>query len=178
MKCPNCTKDMDPELVECPHCRYDRVLETAPTNGGVRCAAHGSETLFELEPTVSGRLRAVGEREVRRAKVKEWKAALGLYAYKGCAEDWMALSMPECIARLEGYELTAEEKTDAPSLLAGYCRLLDEAGLIQYGATEYETCAALVGRLGAAGDSASDRNRKSPNDEAQGMHRERSPKRD
>jgi hypothetical protein len=125
----------------------------------------GSETLFELEPTVSGRPRAVGEREVRRAKVKEWKAALGLYAYKGCAEDWMALSMPECIARLEGYELTAEEKTDAPSLLAGYCRLLDEAGLIQYGRTEYETCEALVGRMGAAVDSASDRNRKSPNGE-------------
>ena len=30
MNCPNCDKDMEPTLVECPHCRYDRVLESAP----------------------------------------------------------------------------------------------------------------------------------------------------
>lgn len=126
----------------------------------------GSDTLFELEPSVCGRVRAAGGREVRRAKVKEWKAAHGIFAYKGGCEDWMALSMPECIARLDGYGLTDEEKSCAIALVAGYGRLLDDASLIEYGPTEYETCKALVGRLGAAGESASDRERKSPNDQA------------
>ncbi len=31
MKCPNCKKTMHSSLVECPHCRFDRVLESAPT---------------------------------------------------------------------------------------------------------------------------------------------------
>lgn len=137
--------------------------QSAATSPDLFAATPGSETLFKIAPSVSGRVRAAGGREARRAKVKEWKAAHGIFAYKGGCEDWMALSMPECIARLDGYGLTDEEKTCAMALVAGYGRLLDDASLIEYGPTEYETCKALVGRLGAAGDSASDRERKSPN---------------
>lgn len=43
---------------------------------------------------------------------------------------------------LEGYGLTEKEKTDLPELMAGYCRLIDEAELCFYGDTEEEVIAA------------------------------------
>lgn len=39
---------------------------------------------------------------------------------------------------LEGYELTDEEKTSLPEMMGGYCRLIDERGLIGFGRTEFE----------------------------------------
>lgn len=45
-------------------------------------------------------------------------------------------------------ELTDAEKTDGVMLMAGYCRLLDEAGLIEEGhKTELAACRAVVARM-------------------------------
>ena len=68
----------------------------------------------------------------RRAEVAAMKKEHGIYTHlcRG-GGDWLAMSMPECIKALQGYDLTKEEKEDGALLLAGYCRLLDEAGLVE-----------------------------------------------
>jgi len=50
---------------------------------------------------------------------------------------WQAVNMTVAVEVLEGYNLTDEEKTSLPLLMAGYCRLVDEAGLIGYCDTEF-----------------------------------------
>jgi hypothetical protein len=87
----------------------------------------------------------------RREQAHEWKQQHRIFTHKG-HDDWMALSMPECCELLKGYDLTAEEKTDGVMLMAGYCRLIDEAGLIHFGQTEHEVCESLVTRLTEAND--------------------------
>lgn len=90
-------------------------------------------------------------RDARRQEMQTLKKAHGIFSHH-CAGggDWMALSMPECTAALAGYDLTEEEKTDAVALMAGYCRLLDEANMIEQGhRTEYDAVKALVARLSA-----------------------------
>ena len=90
-------------------------------------------------------------RNARRQEVQTLKKAHGIFSHH-CAGggDWMAISMPECTAALAGYDLTDEEKTDAVALMAGYCRLLDEANMIEQGhQTEYDAVKALVARLSA-----------------------------
>ena len=82
----------------------------------------------------------------RRQQVQAWTQHHRIYTHKG-PEDWMALSMNECCELLKGYNLTDEEKTDGTMLMAGYCRLLDEAGLIHFGTTSHEACESLVKRL-------------------------------
>ena len=84
--------------------------------------------------------------ERRRQIVRAWKAQFRIFTHKG-PDDWMALSMDECCWKLEGYGLTKEQQTDGVMLMAGYCRLIDEAGLIHFGDTEYEACESLVKRL-------------------------------
>ena len=82
----------------------------------------------------------------RRQQVAEWKRLFRIFTHKG-PDDWMALSMDECCMKLEGYGLTKEQQTDGVILMAGYCRLIDEAGLIHFGDTEHEACESLVARL-------------------------------
>jgi hypothetical protein len=86
-----------------------------------------------------------------RADVAAWKAQYSIYTHlcRG-GGDWLALSMSECCAALNDYKLTAEERTDGAALMAGYCRLLDEAGLIEDGhKTQHAAVAALVTRIRA-----------------------------
>lgn len=83
---------------------------------------------------------------IRRQQVQEWKNGFRIFTHKG-PDDWMALSMDECCWKLEGHRLTKEQQTDGVALMAGYCRLIDEAGLIHFGDTEHEACEALVMRL-------------------------------
>lgn len=90
--------------------------------------------------------RSPSTAELHRRSVAEWKRRHRLFTHKG-PDDWMALSMDECCLLLEGYQLTDTEKTDGVALMAGYCRLLDEAGLIHFGNTEWEACADLIQRL-------------------------------
>jgi len=84
--------------------------------------------------------------EQRRRQVQAWKEQYRIFTHKG-PDDWMALSMDECCDALKGYDLTEAEKTDGVALMAGYCRLIDEAGMIRFGETEYEACESLVARL-------------------------------
>ena len=51
---------------------------------------------------------------------------------------YLAVNMTVALKRLEGYGLTDEEKTSLPALMAGYCRLVDEARLTGFGDTEFE----------------------------------------
>ena len=53
-------------------------------------------------------------------------------------QPYHAVNMTVAIKKLEGYDLTEEEKTELPALMASYCRLIDDAGLIGFGETEFE----------------------------------------
>lgn len=92
-------------------------------------------------------------RRSNRAECEALKAKYGIITH--CMPDresksgrnWMALSMPAAIKKLEGYDLTDEEKTDLSAIVAGYGRLLDECGLLIDGQpTEFE--AVKVSGLG------------------------------
>jgi hypothetical protein len=100
-------------------------------------------TVFEFMTTVR-KMPSLAER--RRQIVKAWKVQFRIYTHHG-PDDWMALSMNECCHLLEGHRLTEHEQIDGAILMAGYCRLIDEAGLIHFGDTEYEACESLVKRL-------------------------------
>lgn len=54
---------------------------------------------------------------------------------------WIAMDMNLAAETLEGYDLTDEEKNQIPAIMAGYCRLLDEADIIGYGKTKDEAMA-------------------------------------
>lgn len=58
-----------------------------------------------------------------------------------CETPWLAVDMAAASEMLEGYGLTDKEKTNLPELMAGYCRLLDDAGMCHYGDTEEEAIA-------------------------------------
>jgi len=60
-------------------------------------------------------------------------------------EPWLAIHRETALEMLKGYNLTHEQKSDVFWLMAGYCRLLDEAGLIYYGQTEAEAVAKACG---------------------------------
>lgn len=108
----------------------------------VACAEAFKPLLLDVPRTKS-------RRDIRREEVAALKQEHGIFTHN-CrgAGEWLALSMPECIKALEGYNLTEEERTCGAALLAGYCRLLDEAGLIEeYHKTEYEAVTALVERI-------------------------------
>lgn len=56
-------------------------------------------------------------------------------------EPWLAIHRETALEMLKGHNLTHEQQTDVGWLMAGYCRLLDEAKLIYYGQTEAEAVA-------------------------------------
>ena len=60
--------------------------------------------------------------------------------------SWIAVNMTVALERLEGYNLTEEEKTSMPHLMAGYCRLIDEWGLEGHGDTEFEAIQDLFSK--------------------------------
>lgn len=104
-------------------------------------------TLFALaEPGVAH------TRANHRGETAALKKAHGIFTHRASftTGNWMALSMPECCEALSGYGLTDEEKTNGVALMAGYCRLLDEAGLVEEGhKTEHAAVTALVARIKA-----------------------------
>lgn len=51
-------------------------------------------------------------------------------------EPWLAIPMNAARQMLKGYDLTADEAGSVAGIMAGYCRLLDEAGITFVGATE------------------------------------------
>lgn len=109
-----------------------------------------AQCFFEALRDVVSPTDAIDRRKRNREEVARLKLAHGIFTHKGgCSGVWMALSMPECAEALSGYDLTDEEKTDGVALMGGYCRLLDEAGLIEDDhKTELDAVKALVARLG------------------------------
>ena len=63
-----------------------------------------------------------------------------------CEPPCVAVNMSVAIERLEGYELTEEEKNDVTELMAGYCSCIDEYQLTGYGETEFEAIADLFSK--------------------------------
>lgn len=59
-------------------------------------------------------------------------------------EPWMAIHKDSAFKLLKDYNLTELQKADVGYLIAAYCRLLDEAGLIHYGKTESEVILKAV----------------------------------
>jgi len=62
-------------------------------------------------------------------------------------DPWLAIPMERAREILDGYDLTPSEKTSIPDMMAGYCRLLDECGLLFYGDTEREAQDAALAFL-------------------------------
>lgn len=57
---------------------------------------------------------------------------------------WMAVDIEAACQLLKNYPLTDKEKTDLPELIAGWGRLVEEAGLCHYGETEAEAVASAA----------------------------------
>ena len=53
-------------------------------------------------------------------------------------DPWLAIPMKYAREILDGYDLTKAEKSYIPCMMAGYCRLLDECGIIFYGDSQRE----------------------------------------
>ena len=62
-------------------------------------------------------------------------------------DPWLAIPMNDAREILDGYDLTQAEKSSIPDMMAGYCRLLDECGMIFYGQTEREAQDAALASL-------------------------------
>lgn len=63
-----------------------------------------------------------------------------------CEPPCVAVNMTVAVKKLEGYELTEEEKTDVTELMAGYCSWVDQHQLTGYGDTEFEAIADLFSK--------------------------------
>jgi hypothetical protein len=63
-----------------------------------------------------------------------------------CEPPCVAVNMTVAVKRLEGYELTEEEKTDVTELMAGYCSWVDQHQLTGYGDTEFDAIADLFSK--------------------------------
>ena len=101
-----------------------------------------TEKLFDVAP-----FQGPSTKEKRRKECEALKAKHAIWTHH-TAKDWLALSMTECTAALNGYDLTTEQRTVPIMMLAGYCRLLDDAGMIEQGhETEWEAVTALAARL-------------------------------
>jgi hypothetical protein len=62
---------------------------------------------------------------------------------EGVDAPYQAVNMTASLRMLKGYNLTDAEKTDLPMLMAGYCRLIEEAGFTGYGDYEIEAIQEL-----------------------------------
>lgn len=71
---------------------------------------------------------------------------IGVWTTDVCEPPCVAVNMTVAVKRLEGYELTEEEKTDVTELMAGYCSWVDQYQLTGYGDTEFEAIADLFSK--------------------------------
>lgn len=71
---------------------------------------------------------------------------IGVWTTDVCEPPCVAVNMTVAVKRLEGYELTEEEKTDVTELMAGYCGYVDQYQLTGYGDTEFEAIADLFSK--------------------------------
>lgn len=73
------------------------------------------------------------------------KTACFTYYSPHCTPAWLAIHRETAINFLSEYDLTEAQKTNVGDLMAGYCRSLDDAGLIHYGDTESEAVSKACG---------------------------------
>lgn len=108
--------------------------------------AVNSELLFEVPKIPRHRISHRAEIEALKTQHGIQTHCMPEFSNKGRkGRNWMALSMPAACAKLDGYKLTDEEKSDLCSIVAGYGRLLDECGLLIDGApTEFQAVKAAV----------------------------------
>ncbi len=87
------------------------------------------------------------DRPTRKERIQEFKAENWIWTHKAeMMEDrWSALAYAHSLEALKGYDLTG--KLEPEFLIAGYCRLLDEAGLLVTGKTEMEAIRTLCRNL-------------------------------
>lgn len=71
---------------------------------------------------------------------------IGVWTTDVCELPCVAVNMTLAVKRLEGYELTEEEKTDVTELMASYCGYVDQYQLTGYGDTEFEAIADLFSK--------------------------------
>jgi hypothetical protein len=71
---------------------------------------------------------------------------IGVWTTDVCEPPCVAVNMTVAVKRLEGYELTEEEKTDVTELMAGYCNWVDQHQLTGYVVTEFEAIADLFSK--------------------------------
>lgn len=55
-----------------------------------------------------------------------------------CNPPWIAVPMKAAVDLLAGYKLTEEEKNSLPAIMSGFCRFLDESGMVFDGDSERE----------------------------------------
>lgn len=64
-------------------------------------------------------------------------------------DAWIAIPMNYAREILDGYDLTPTEKSSIADMMASYCRLLEEYGVIFYGETEREAQDAALAYVAA-----------------------------
>ncbi len=90
-------------------------------------------------------------RKSNREELKALKEKHHIYTHHCVDIGWMAISIPECVELLDGHDLNAEEKEDGMLLMIGYCRLIEEAGLLVDGeATEFAAVQKIAKRIEAS----------------------------
>jgi hypothetical protein len=64
-----------------------------------------------------------------------------------CKPPWLAIHRESAMRILSGYRLTDAQKSDVGHLMAGFCNVLERAGLLYYGDTEGEAVAKACGLI-------------------------------
>lgn len=82
------------------------------------------------------------------ARLEAWKEQWGVWTIRSHVErPWLAMAFRTALTALDGYGLNEEERANPMALYAGYCRLMDEAGMIADGDTELEACRILASHM-------------------------------
>jgi len=101
--------------------------ETVACKSESNAVSVGSLALFDLDSVRmdSPRLKEIKEHDIQTHHAPHMED-----------DPWLAIPMNAARAVLEGYDPTDDESGSVPGIMAGYCRLLDDAGMTFLGATE------------------------------------------
>lgn len=93
------------------------------------------------------------DRPTRKERIEAFKREHGIWTYgdkKNRVGDhaWDAMSVTLACERLSGYDLSEEVRKEPIMLIAGYCRLLEEMGILVTGQTEVEAIRVLCVNIG------------------------------
>lgn len=89
----------------------------------------------------------------KRERIAAFKKQHGIWTHvdkenKIGGHAWDAMAFDKSVEALSGYNLTEGEKREPVLLIAGYCRLLEEAGLLVTGNTEIDAIRTLCAKNG------------------------------